>query len=419
MTGPDTHSAAAPHTPGLRPWTFCLLALSVLLSACGSSDEGQEQGQSMPSPPVTVETVNKTRVDIDERYAGRVRGAREVAVMTRVDGVLKERLYEEGQVVKKGEPLFLIHPEPFEVELQAAEAQKQRAKADLNQAEREWQRVSRLYKQNAVSERERDRALSALEMARAAMAVARADINRAKLMLSYTRVEAPISGVTSLETLSEGTLLERGTELTRMTQMDPVHVRFAIPESDATLQREARRALSDSDRETPLREATLILSDGEEYEHTGVVDFTASTIDPRTGTVSARAVFDNPQQRVVPGEFVRVRMTLETLENVVLLPARALGDGPDGRQVFVVDDENKAHARSVQTGRTVDGQTLILGGLEEGERVVVNGIAALRQDGMEVEVSGEGKEEGKDQQDAGDDEDDGEADGNNGQKEDG
>ncbi|MDX1588721.1 MAG: efflux RND transporter periplasmic adaptor subunit [Oleiphilaceae bacterium] len=394
MTGRHASSAVSHQARGRQPRTVLLLLPVLLLSACGDTPEdsgGGGQGEK-PAPPVTVQTVTKTRVDINEQYAGRVRGAREVAVRNRVAGVLKERLYQEGQWVEKGEPLFQIHREPFEVALQAAQAQKQSAQADLNQAEREWRRVSRLYKQKAVSERDRDMALSALELARASMAVAESGISRARLELSYTRVEAPISGVTGLETLSEGALLEKGTSLTHMTQLDPVHVRFAIPQSDARLQDQARRAMGGEGSEEGAPEATLILSSGEEYEHRGVIDLAASTLDAQTGTVRARAVFDTPERQVVPGEFVRVRMTLETLEEAVLLPTRALGDSPQGRRVFVVDEEDRARQHIVKTGPVIGDNTLILDGLDEGDSVVVNGIAALRGDGMQVSVSSGGEE---------------------------
>jgi len=173
-----------------------VLAVALGLAACGSDDGGQgQQGQDAPPPPVSVAKVQMEDMTIREDYAGRVRGAREVAVRARVEGVLEERLYDEGTVVEQGEPLFRIDPEPFEVALQASQAQLQSAQADLNQAEREWNRVSSLYEKNAVSERERDNAKSAFELAQAQVAVAEADVKRARLELGYTDVEAPVTGL--------------------------------------------------------------------------------------------------------------------------------------------------------------------------------------------------------------------------------
>ena len=381
-------------TPGIGG-VGVLLALTMGLVACGGDGGQGKQGGAMPPPPVSVTEVQTEDVTIQEDYAGRVRGAREVSVRARVEGVLEERLYDEGGVVEQGEPLFRIDPQPFKVALQAARAQLESAQADLNQARREWNRVSSLYEKNAVSERERDNAQSAFELAQAQVAVAEAEVERAELELGYTDVEAPVTGVTSLEAQSEGNLVERGTELAHITQLDPVHVRFALPENDAAARRRAREAMQSGDNGEHRSTASLILPDGTVYDQKGTIDFTASTIDPETGTVTARAVFPNEQQRIVPGQFVRIRVKLETLEGVVTVPAKAVSDGQNGGlQVFVVDGENKAHPRSVETGQVVDGRRIITDGLEAGERVVVEGMAGIRQPGMKVKV-GDGQSGGE------------------------
>ncbi len=364
-----------------------LLALTLGLAACGGDGGQGQQGGATPPPPVSVTKVQTEDVTIREDYAGRVRGAREVSVRARVEGVLEERLYDEGDVVEQGDPLFRIDPEPFRVALQAAKAQLASAQADLNQARREWNRVSSLYEKNAVSERERDNAQSAFELAQAQVAVAEAEVERADLELGYTDVEAPVTGVTSLEAQSEGNLVEQGTELTHITQLNPVHVRFALPENDAAARRRAREAMQSDGNGDHRSTATLILPDGTVYDEKGTIDFTASTIDPETGTVTARAVFPNEAHRIVPGQFVRIRVRLQTLDDVVTVPAKAVSDGQNGGlQVFVIDGENRAHPRTVETGQVVDGRRIITQGLEAGERVVVGGMAGIRQPGMKVKV---------------------------------
>ncbi|TDT44369.1 membrane fusion protein (multidrug efflux system) [Halospina denitrificans] len=364
-----------------------IVVLALLgLAACGGGEQQGQQGQDTPPPPVTVTELETTDVTIEEDYAGRVRGAREVVVRARVEGVLEERLYEEGSLVDQGDNLFRIDPRPFEVALQAARAERETARAELNQAEREWNRIASLYEQDAVSERERDRAQSAFESARAAVAVAEAEVERAELELGYTRVEAPVTGITGLETQSEGNLIDRGAELTRITQLNPVHVRFSLPEDDAMARRQAREAMQKGGKEGHSREAALILPDGSEYAQTGRIDFTASTIDPETGTVTARAVFPNDDHQVVPGQFARVRVKLETLEDVVTIPAKAVSDGQEGLQVFVVDSDGKAQARPVEAGRTIGEKRIIMEGLEAGDRVVINGMAGIRQPGTKVKV---------------------------------
>ncbi|PMR75519.1 efflux RND transporter periplasmic adaptor subunit [Billgrantia endophytica] len=370
-------------------WILTFGLLATFLAGCGQDDNGgggpMGGGGDQPPPQVSVLSVEPRSVDVVVEYAARARGSREVEVRARVQGILEQRLYTEGQVVEEGEPLFRIDREPYEIELQRAQAERANAQADLNQARREWQRISSLFDQNAVSERERDSALSARELAEARYALTEAGVANAQLNLDYTEVTAPVAGVTGLESFPEGSLIDRGTLLTSVTQQNPIHVRFSLPENDAALQRAARRAMT-ANGEDHTRDAVLILPDGSEYVESGVVDFTASTIDPRTGSVSARAVFPNAQGDVVPGQFVRVRVEVQRLDDAFLIPPAAVGQGPEGPQVFVVDDEEKVRSRTVQLGPVQQGQQIIIEGLESGDRVVVNGQVAL-QDGMDVSVN--------------------------------
>jgi membrane fusion protein (multidrug efflux system) len=376
------------HRPNARKGLlFAGLSTLLMLAGCSGEDsESQQAGAAgMPPAAVVVQQAKPADVTVRQDYAGRARGAREVEVRARISGILEQRLYEEGQMVREGDALFRIDRKPAAAALQRARAQRQVAEADVQQAEREWNRISSLFERNAVSERDRDSAQSALELARANLAVANAGVAQAELDLGYTDVTAPISGVTSLEDFPEGSLIDTGTLLTTIVQLDPVHVRFALPENDANIRRAAREGMVRADQEQNVS-ARLILADGSEYDLDGRIDFTASTLDPRTGTVSARAVFPNPEHVIVPGQFVRVRVELQSFDDVITVPEKAVTQGQNGPVVYVVDEESKARVRQVELGPVSDGRQILLSGLEASDRYIVSGLVNLR-DGAAVNVT--------------------------------
>ena len=363
-----------------------IFLLSLSLTACGPAEQGNDQQR--PPAPVTTMAVTPENVLIESEYPARVHGSREVQVRARVGGLLEKRLYREGQMVAKDDPLFQIDPEPYQIAWRQSQAERANAAASLEQANREWRRVEGLYRDDAISARERDQALANRELAEARLALAEALVADARRNLRYTEVTAPIGGITDREAFSEGNLLEQGTLLTNITQLDPVHVRFALPEKDAAAQRLGRKILNHSaDGEQSAEESievVVLLPDGTRHRQTGRLDFTAGTIDPRTGTVSARAVFANPDYRLIPGQFVRLRMVLESLEDVFLIPPEAVGSGRNGPRVFVIDEDNLARSGDVELGPVIENGQVILGGLSAGDRLVVNGQVALA-DGMPVD----------------------------------
>jgi membrane fusion protein (multidrug efflux system) len=371
------------------PW----LVVALALAACGREDAGGGPAGpggagSRPPAPVTVVAAQPESVELEADYTARVRGLRQAEVRARVGGILEERLYEEGAEVAAGAALFRIDPAPYRIALERARAERANAQAALNQAEREWRRVSGLFEQAAVSERERDLALSQRELAAARLAQAEAGVSQAELELDYTTVAAPVAGVTGLEQLTPGNLLSVGALLTTVTQLDPVQLRFALPAADAA----GRRALQGSDAAVDLG-VELYWPDGSVYAHRGQVDYLSSTVDPETGNVAVQAVFPNPARTLRPGETVRVRLVFDRLEGVFLLPPEAVSQGGNGPQVWVVTAESTAQARPVRLGPLVDGRQVVLEGLAAGDRVVVNGQVAL-QDGAAVDPGAAGDEQG-------------------------
>jgi len=363
-----------------------LLVVVLALAACGRDGGGGGTAGpggpgEMPPAPVTVATMQPETVVIEADYTARVRGLRQAEVRARVGGILEERLYTEGAEVEAGAPLFRIDQAPFRIALERARAERANAQAARNQAEREWRRVSGLFEQAAVSERERDLALSNKELASARLAQAEAGVSQAELELGYTTVRAPVSGATGLEQVTPGNLLSVGAMLTTVTQLDPVQLRFSLPAADAA----ARRALQDAGGGE--LGVTLFLPDGRVYAQRGHVDYLASTVDPETGNVAAQAVFPNPERALRPGETLRLHLVVNRLENVFLLPPEAVSQASDGPRVFVVTQENTAQARPVQLGPLYNGRQVVLEGLGAGDRVVVNGQVGL-QDGAAVNPQG-------------------------------
>lgn len=365
----------------LKRGAMLIAVLSVFaVSACGGDNESGARREFIP--PVTVIEAAKTSADIFQEYPARIHGSRQVQVRAMVQGILKKKLYREGQVVSQDTVLFLIDPEPYEIALRRNRAEAADASANHDSALRERERYARLHAQKAVSTQELDRAETQYEMARARLERAEAAVDDAQRNLRYTEVRAPVGGVTDMESVSEGNLIEWGRLLTTITQIDPVHVMFSFPERDAMTQ---RAAMSRDPGEHRHREVQLVLADGTTFSSGGGIDFTASTIDPRTGSVNARAVFPNPGGMLVPGQFVRVRVLLDRLQDVVLVPEKALSQGQEGPRLFIVDDENMAKERTVRIGPAFDGLQTILSGIHEGERVVVEGHVALRNN-MKVSI---------------------------------
>lgn len=370
----------------VAPLTLIASLAALVTSAGCSGDPAQAPRSAEPKraapPTVTVMPLARQTVTLERVYPGRAQAADEVEVRARVPGILLERRYEEGTRMTAGSVLFRIESAPYQARVQQAEAERERANAQLRQARREWTRVASLFKQNAVSARQRDEAQSVLDLAQAAVANAEAALRTARIDLDYTEVAAPISGVTGLRAVSQGNLVSAGDLLTTIRQLDPVHVLFSLPEADAIAQRHQlglTGAAPAADQRPPAR---ALLADGRTYERTGAVDFIAANVDPRTGTVQARGVFPNPDGVLVPGQFLRISVGGVRLPNAIVVPPRAVAQGPQGPIVYIVDDGNLAQARPVTLGPSIDQGQVIETGLDGGERLIVGGVTSVRAGGL-------------------------------------
>ncbi len=374
-----------------------ILAGALSLFAGGAPPARAQAGP--PPPEVAAVVVQPRDVPLSFEYAGRVIGSREVEVRARVGGILLERTYVEGAAVKQGDVLFRIDPEPYQVRLARAEAQLRQEQARLMQADRNWKRIEPLYQRETASGRDRDEALSALDLARASVAVAEAEVKAAKIDLAYTQVTAPISGVTSRETMSEGSLVGTGGgtgvgngSLTRITQLDPVYVNFAIPDAEAATYREAIETGSVTAPADGQLSVDVRTANGSVLVSGGRLNYTDSTVDPRTGTIRARAVVPNPDGRLLPGQFVRAVVTGMTLRQAITVPQKAVMQGPQGPFVYVVPGEGvvQPQVRPVTLGRTVGGDFVVGAGLQGGERVVTEGVIKIHPGGSVTVVPAAG-----------------------------
>lgn len=354
------------------------LTLGVLLTP---ALQAAETTQQMPPPEVVVETVKVESLPLQFEYPARTAGYREVQVRAQVSGILQERTYQEGSQVKQGQVLFRIDPRPYQAALARAKGALAQEQARYRQTERDLKRIRELQGKGFASESELDNAISNFEQSKANIEAAKAEVQSKQIDLDYTTVEAPISGITSKETVSEGSLMVAGDPsaslLTNITQLDPIYVNFALPDrEDARI----RQALADGTlvRDSEQYVAQIRFGDGSTYPLEGKVDFTDSLIDRSTGTVSARAVVPNPDQALLPGQFVRVLLKGISKPNAITVPERAIGQGPNGTYVYVVDEQGMARVRPVTTAHTADGRWAVDSGLAAGERIIVEGLPKVR-----------------------------------------
>jgi membrane fusion protein (multidrug efflux system) len=380
-----------------------LLVSFLLLAACGASDgsqKGAAKGKgggnpfaNMPPPQVAVVAVAPRSLEETFEYVGQTAGSREVEVHARVTGILLSRNFTEGTPVKKGESLYTIDPAPFEAALNRSAADVAAAEARLEQAKRNAARLKPLYAEKAVSQKENDDAISAQAIGEADLKAARARLVEARLNLSYTKVEAPASGITGRSLRQEGSLVS-GPDvlLTTITQIQPIWVNFGIADREqqaiqADVQAHRLVLPKGGNFEVAVRRA-----DGSMYAHTGRLNFVDVRVSPSTGTREMRAELPNPERALRPGEFVRVILKGATRPNAITVPQRAVLEGPQGKFVYVVNDESKVEARPVEAGEWHGDAWVITKGLNPGDRVVTDGVMKLGP-GAPVRVAQGGEEQ--------------------------
>ncbi|MGM0982339.1 MAG: efflux RND transporter periplasmic adaptor subunit [Pseudomonadota bacterium] len=351
--------------------TLLVLAASLLMAACGQDGDTQQSagGQERPPHPVEVTQMSRQDIPLEKSYPSLLRSDDEVTLVARVTGFLEQRHFEAGQLVEQGQKLYTIEPDLYQAAVNQREADLQSARAELARAQRDAQRFERLLSQNSVSRQQYDQARAELGVAQAGVAQAEAALASAQIDLDYAEVTAPVSGMISLSQVNVGNLVSSGTELATITPLDPLEVRFQLPQRDAF---ELRRQIGEASVEAITAVLQVPGMEGDDASALeGRLDFLGSRVDMGTSTVQASATFANTEARVLPGQFARV--SLEGLKrfDVLAVPEIAIGQGLMGPQVFVLDEESVARARTVELGEVAGPWQIIRGGLEVGERVVV------------------------------------------------
>jgi membrane fusion protein (multidrug efflux system) len=362
------------------------LSLVLVVAACGQGGaqdrkdaaSGATKGGPPAAVPVTTIDVAPRPVPVTFDAVGRTEGSRDVQVRARVAGIVEQQLYQEGDKVKAGAPLFRLERAPFEIELAQARAQLAQEAARRELAEQETGRLKGLSDRRAISQKEADQAASNARQSAAAVQLAQARVRQAELNLSYTTVNAPIGGITGRALQSVGTLVQPNNDsalLTTITRGDPIWVRFSLSEAEYARLRGS---------ESKNTEVQIETADGKAYPSKGRLNFAGSTVDGATGTVQMRAELPNPENRLLPGQYVRVKVIAGT-QQAIVVPQTAVLQNDSGRFVWVADAEGKAVPRTIRAGQWLGQGWVVLEGLKAGDAVIVDNLARLRP-GTPVQV---------------------------------
>lgn len=362
-----------------------LLILILFLGACKSKT------QKSPPPPATVTDFVVASKDIPAvfDFIGFAESIHPVEIRARVEGYLDKIAYQEGALVHEGDLLFQLDPKPFEAKVAQAKAEVARQEAILQNAVLTVNRLKPLYEKNAASKKDLDNAIAGQLSSEASVLAAKANLLSNEIDLGYTTITSPITGLANRSNFREGALINPGanTLMTTVSVMDPIWVYFPVSDNDIL-----RVQKGETEKKVILPkedsfEVEAIMSDGSVYSHKGKVDFKAPTYDQSTGTLLARAVFPNPETRLLPGQFVRIKVYGAVQPNALFVPRSALIQKSNGMFVYLIDEHNKAIPQDVSTGQWYGEYQVITNGLKVGDRIIVDGINKVVS-GSEVKVVG-------------------------------
>ena len=355
--------------------TLTILAAVAVLAGC---EKKAPVTAERPPVEVTVMQVAPRDAPVTYEFVGQTQSSHQVQIRARVNGFLDKRVYTEGSMVKAGQQLFQQDPKPFQAQLDAAKGALAEQQARLQTANDNLAQVKPLAALKALSQKELDDATGQQQAAAAAVQVATANVETARLNLSYTRITTPVTGLSSYARVQDGAYVNgENSLLTYVEQVDPIWVNFSISENEMLGARNEQKA---GRLKLPAQEqyiVEVVLADGNTFPKKGRVTFANADYDPQTGTFLLRATLPNPEGALRPGQFVRVRLLGATRPNAILVPQQSVLQGAKGHFVVLVDKDNKAVLRGVEVGPWLGNDWFINAGLQPGDRVVTDGMARL------------------------------------------
>jgi multidrug efflux system membrane fusion protein len=359
------------------------------IAALGAASCAQDATGSTPPPLPQVTVAHSVARNVTEwdEFTGRLEPVQSVAIRPRVSGLITRVSFEEGSLVREGQTLFQIDGRPFQTQVDRLRAELAQATVARERAAAETRRGDRLSSENAMTVEERERRAGAAAEAAAHVEAVAAMLRAAELDLSFTKIVSPIAGRVSRALVTQGNLVSGGqgdaTLLTTVVSLDPIYASFDADEQAFLRYGNQVRRQTDGKGSLPI---DMALADEAAFLHQGALDFLDNQLDPSTGTIRGRAVFRNPDHRLTPGLFVRLRLPGTAAYRGVLVEDRAVGTDLGRRFVLVVGGDRKVESRTVTLGPLVDGLRVVRKGLEPGELVVINGLQRVRP-GVQVNAT--------------------------------
>ncbi len=350
-----------------------VLFLLPLLASCGKNEP-----QGMPPTAVSVAEVIAREVTPWEEFSGRIEAKEVVQIRPRVGGVIEEVLYHEGDIVKQGDPLFLLDQKPFRTQLNRAEAELARARAQAELAQLESRRARNLVKQKLLSQNDYDQRLAAANQANSNVRAAEATAKLARLNLQYTEIKSPIDGRTGRALVTKGNLVASDPTpelLTTVLSLDPMYVMFDSDEQ--TYLEYFLNSQRDTEQSAVKRTVYVGLGNEEGFPRQGVVDFVDNRVAQDTGTIRMRAVLENKNYQLTPGLFARVKLLAAQPVLAILINDQAVITDQDRKYVYVLGKENHAERRDIKLGSTIDKLRIVKSGLKPGDKVIVYGTQKI------------------------------------------